>query len=62
MPDFEYEQWYLDTTMMTRDFYDRYFMTVECHCGESDCKGYRSIRKDKLDEYKEKCIGGVFYG
>ena len=58
----EYINWFVTQSMMTREFYNQYFETLPCQCGETDCRGYRAIRKDKLKEYQEKCVGGIFYG
>lgn len=42
----EFEDVYIERSKINREFYDRYFVTVSCDCGEDVCSGWAAERRE----------------
>ena len=50
----EFEKNYCARSGITKEFYDKYYVTLPCACDYEECEGWAKIRNDpqSIDEHK----------
>jgi len=48
----EFEKGYIDRSGITQSFYDKYYITEPCYCGESCCAGWKASHREGVNYEK----------
>lgn len=58
----EFEKGYIERSHITKEWYDKYYVTLPCACGAKECQGWAKVRntiediRDQMTLYVPKGV------